>query len=139
MRHPVGQRCGLLLAASALLGFLALSLPLQSAEAATPASGTLSLANPTLTYTYGPNFVSNVTAQVTPDGSPNCNPAPCDHYALTIDLPADFNVTQPGASIKIETSFPAGEDYDVYLMNAGETVEQNSAATGNDPEVMNIP
>ena len=71
--------------------------------AATPPSGTLSPSTPTLTYTYGPNAVSNPSAQAQSGGV--CNPPaqPCDHYDLTVDLPTDYDLTHPTDQIRIET------------------------------------
>lgn len=106
-------------------------------RAANPPSGTLSPANPVVTYTYGPNFVSNPSSDSA--GGVCGNPAPpCDHFALTFDLPADFKTTNPNATIRIETTFPAGEDYDVYLMNADESAVEAMDAQGNNPELINI-
>src|SRR5947209_16716059 len=62
--------------------------PTRMGEAATPSTGTLSLATPVLTYTSGPFVGSNPTDQA--DGVPTCSPPalPCDDYTLTVDVPA---------------------------------------------------
>lgn len=108
-------------------------------HSATPPSGTLSVATPTLTYTYGPNVVSNPSAQAVDGGI--CSPPaqPCDHYDLTIDLPSDFATTNGNATIRISTAWnlPA-DDYDIYLLSPTGTFE-NQAAGSDNPEVMNMP
>ena len=116
----------------AVLGFVASS----AALAGTPSSGTLSPATPMLTYTYGPNAVSNPSAQ---SGTVSCNPAPCDFYALTINLPADYAVTNPKDTIRISTSWSgAADDYDIYLLSPTDKEENKSAGSAN-PEVMTMP
>ncbi len=103
-----------------------------TAQAATPASGTLSPSTPELTYTYGPNAISNPsgTAQFTCLG-----PAlPCDAYALTIELPAGV----PAYKVTIETSWTAAsDDYDLYLLNS-EDVETAASAGSTNPEKVEI-
>src|SRR5262245_28830995 len=87
------------------------------ALAGTPSSGTLSEATPQLTYTYGPNVISNPSAQAQDGGVCQEPTFPCDHFALTVNLPANFATTNPNATIKVETTWtqPA-DDYDIYLM-----------------------
>jgi hypothetical protein len=65
----------------------------QPASASNPSSGTLTDANPQVTYTAGPFVVPNAT-DVT--GAPTCDatiPAEqCDSFALTVSVPpADAN------------------------------------------------
>ncbi len=108
-----------------------LSAPL--AHAATPASGTLSPATPELTYTYGPNAVSNPSGT----GQLTCqNPvAPCDAYALTVEIPAGG----PSYNMTIETSWAAAaDDYDIYLLNAAGAEAGRSAGSTN-PEKFTVP
>lgn len=106
--------------ASAACVFAALTLTLAS-FAANPASGTLSVANPRLTYTGGPNLISN------PSGTAalNCVDLPCDEYALAIDLPASYEETH---QIKINVSWTSPvEDYDLNVSNVG--------SSGNSPGI----
>lgn len=115
---------------SVLVGFAFLGSP---ASAADPASGTLSEATRELNYVYGPNLISNPsgTAQMV-CASPV---APCDAFALTVDVPA----TGPAYNMVIETSWTAAsDDYDVYLLNA-EGGEAGSAAGSANPETMTVP
>ena len=89
--------------------------------AANPASGTLTVSNPTLTYTGGPNLISNPSAQV----GLNCTQLPCDNYALTIDLPASYEDTH---QIRIHISWTSPvEDYDLNVSGVG--------SSGNNPGV----
>lgn len=103
------------------------------AQAATPASGTLSPATPELNYTYGPNAISNPsgTAELTCQ-----NPVlACDAYALTVDVPAG----SPAMTMTISTSWTAAtDDYDVYLLNE-QGVEAGSAAGSANPETFTVP
>ena len=89
-----------------------------SAVASTPSSGTLTDANPTLTYTAGPFAVPNVTDNVS--GTPICdNTTPaeqCDTFNLNVNVSASDATTK---RIKITISFPisAGE-FDVFVFDA---------------------
>lgn len=91
-------------------------------SAANPASGTLSVANPTLTYTGGPNLISNPSAQA---GAVDCVNLPCDDYALTINVPASYENTHQ-VKIQISWDIPA-EDYDLQVTGVG--------SSGNSPGV----
>src|SRR5688500_2362482 len=103
--------------AAALL--LALSQALApDASAAVPAAGTLRAASPVLTYESDFYDAGN-TSDPAGDGSTlQCNAvaAPCDDYALTVELPANFATTNPQSTIRIEISWPNdGSDWDLYL------------------------
>lgn len=104
-----------------------------AAQAATPASGTLSPTTPELSYTYGPNAVSNpsATAELTCQ-----NPVlACDAYALTVEIPAGA----PAMTMTISTAWGvASDDYDLYLLNA-EGVEAGSSAGSANPETFTVP
>lgn len=107
--------------------------------AATPASGTLSTANPQFSFTSGPHFVSNPSASAQPGGI--CNPPsqPCDHFDLTVELPADYKTTNPQDSILISGAWPNhDEDFDFYLFKSNGTIADDAATSAN-PEVMEIP
>ena len=103
------------------------------AQAATPASGTLSPATPELSYTYGPNAVSNpsATAELT-----CANPVvPCDAYALTVEVPAG----SPAMTMTVSTAWStAADDYDIYLLNSA-GVEAGSSAGSANPETFTVP
>lgn len=113
--------------------------------AATPSSGTLSPANPTLTFAGGPFAVPNPTRAV----SLQCaNPAlPCDNYALTVNLPPDYRVSNPNATITITLNFPPSADYDLYLIKSGavigssagsSTTETVTVTAGSDSQLYNV-
>lgn len=115
---------------------LLVALPLW---AASPSSGTLSPDQPQQSYTSGPFVVSNASGIAT--GTPTCqDPAlPCDDYALTVQLPADYQATHPDDKIVITTAWSnTAEDYDLYLYDANGSVVGQSASS-NDPEVITIP
>jgi hypothetical protein len=89
--------------------------------AANPASGTLSVANPRITYTAGPNVVSNPSGLA----SLNCTSLPCDQFALTVDVPASYEETH---QVRIHISWPSPvEDYDLNVSNVG--------SSGNNPGI----
>ena len=97
---------------AALLGLLSF--------AASPSSGTLSPGNPTITYTGGPFTIpTNATDSAT--GPVTCNAAaPCDDFALTIDIPQSYKDANPDGFVKIEVSWidPSGQqDLDIFLTN----------------------
>src|SRR5688500_6283285 len=86
--------------------------------AATQPSGTLSVANPTLTFTSGRHAESN------PDS--DCEAGPCDEYALTIDLPPDYATTNPNAIVTFELEYDVQGDLDMRLLNGDGTQETDS-------------
>src|SRR5436190_18920276 len=91
-----------LIPTTALWFALALLAP-SPADAATPASGTVSPASPTLTYASGPFTAANPTPVPEVDHGPEClNPAqPCDDFTLTVVLPAGYHATYPNAFVKV--------------------------------------
>ena len=110
-------------------------------QAASPSSGTLSLANPVVTYTSGPFAGANPTDQAT--GVPTCAPPalPCDDFTLTVDASAE----DASKYIKIQTSWPnqatlAQYDIFVYRLNADDSLGQLTAANffAVDPDVVTI-
>src|SRR5256714_9595116 len=116
--------------------------PTRMGEAATPSTGTLSLATPVLTYTSGPFAGSNPTDQA--DGVPTCSPPalPCDDFTLTVDVPAGYDVAN---YIKIQTAWPnqatlAQYDIFVYRLNADNSLGSLVAANffAVDPDVLTI-
>src|SRR3989442_14224198 len=74
-------------------------------SAATPANGTLSEANPVLTYDAGPFNQPNQSpvglGQL--DTGPRCNNGafPCDSYLLTVSLPAGYTAAHPNSGVKV--------------------------------------
>lgn len=105
-----------------------------SANAATPTSGTISTANPSLTYTAGPFTVPNDTAQA---GAPVCNAVTvCDDFALSVSVPSTY---QTDYNITVKIAWPNNlADFDMYILDAtGATIA--SSASSSDPEVAVIP
>jgi hypothetical protein len=100
-------------------------------SAADPSSGTLSVANPDITYTSGPFVVSNPSAQAADE--PVCTTQQvCDDFTLTVSVPASFENTH---NIEVRTFWDnSAEDYDIYLYQ-GNTQVKDSASSSN-PEVM---
>jgi hypothetical protein len=96
-----------------LAGLLALVFCwVGGAQAATPANGTLSLANPQLRFTSGPSLVSDPVVASCPESDT------CDRFDLRVELPDNFAATNPSATIRIVLSaaIPA-EDYDLFLLD----------------------
>ncbi|MES2884168.1 MAG: PKD domain-containing protein [Pseudomonadota bacterium] len=107
----------------------ALALPVLAAN---PASGTLSPSSPELSYSYGPNAVSNPTAQA----EQQCMAPifPCDAYALTIEIPAGG----PAYSLTVSSGWSApADDYDLYFFNE-DGVEVGRAAGSANPETFTL-
>ena len=131
-----------------LAAFASLLCLAAAAHAATPASGTLSTSQASLSFTGGPFLVPNETDTPYDNlGSPNpvCQSpgVDCDKFALTVDLPADYGTTHPNAQVAIKTSWPtvtgAGPVADAcfadYLLDSSGTIV-NAAYTCGNPEVM---
>jgi len=105
------------------------------AQAATPASGTLTDQQTTLSYTGGPYAAPNVTAQA--NGTPICTaPNSCDIYTLTVQVAAtDLQSKQ----IAIAASWPnTTADFDLYVFDSNNNLV-NSSASSADPESTLIP
>lgn len=124
----------ILVSLSVSLAFFALP-----AGAATPASGTVSPDNPSVSYEAGPFLVSNVTGTVT--GLPVCNtPAtPCDSFTLNVSLPADYAQAHPDDVLTIRVTWPNQlNDFDMYVLDdQGNQVDR--AASSADPETVILP
>src|ERR1700704_6408699 len=93
-----------------VVGCLAAALiATMHSSAATPSGGTLSEANPVLTYDAGPFNVANQSpvglGQL--DTGPRCNAAafPCDNYALTVSLPRGYVAAHPNSGLKLTMSW----------------------------------
>lgn len=99
-----------------------------AADAATPSSGTLSLANRTITYTSGPFVASN------PGGVCGGDGVSCDDFALTLDLAgvaSDWRV-------RVTLSWAnAEEDFDLYFLTASGSEVDSSAGSAN-PETVTV-
>jgi hypothetical protein len=118
------------------MSVLVVAFVARGGRAESPASGTLTTANtPTnpLTFTGGPYTVGNPTNFV----SLQCaNPAaPCDDYALDVNLPAGLQDTN---EIRVAISWPnstADIDMAIYQRNADGTAgaEVTRAGTSSDP------
>lgn len=101
------------------------------AEAAAPGAGTVSPMGPTASWTAGPFVVPNATATT---GTLVCNQAaPCDDYALTVDVPAGYDA---GNDLRIRVGWPnSAADFDLYVYDSAGT-EVGRAASSADPETL---
>jgi PKD repeat protein len=103
-----------------------------NAPTATPGSGTLSPANPTITYTD--TLVTNTTGSVL--GEPVCvAPNTCSDFTLTVNaqsVAATKEVLIEGAW------FPPQNDFDIFITNAGGTVIASNLQTAN-PSTIILP
>ena len=118
--------------------FLALSVFVGSAIAATPASGTLTDSNPKLTYTAGPFLVPNITDNVS--GTPLCDPTipveQCDTYLLTVNVASTDASTK---RIRVTISFPiAAGEFDVFVFDSNGNLVGSDTA-GGEPSVATFP
>ncbi|HJY27478.1 MAG TPA: sialidase family protein, partial [Pyrinomonadaceae bacterium] len=123
----------------------------RRSAAATPTSGTISEANPVLTYDAGPFNIPNQSplglGQL--DQGPRCSAQfPCDNFSLTVSLSAGYAALHPNASIKVTlfwTDLGSGQsDYDLYIFRGvvgdlnGSRQADYQAASGANPEVASI-
>lgn len=109
--------------------------------ATTPASGTITPANPVLNFTGGPFPVSNPTNPAG-ENPPVCTSATCGVYTLTVSVPVgDFNsykarVTVSWTNSGTTTLQSATSDYDVAIFSPDVTgSEVATAGTSSNPEV----
>src|SRR5712691_2294711 len=129
-----------------LLGTLNISvirsfnLVANSALAASPASGTISPASPTSSYTGGPFSSINQTNQVDSAAIVCSAASPCDDYALSISSldPTNtykFRVVVGWTDKATPTS--SHNDFDLYVYDANGNVVQSSATSAN-PETVEV-
>ncbi len=105
-------------------------------------SGTLTLQERTLTYVGGPYIASNPTSQA---GANQCfdEQASCDVYRLTVDLPVDYDKTNPYGLVAVSVSWPyRNNDFEVFVsdsheLNGGTIIAGNSSS--KNPEVITFP
>ena len=111
--------------------------------AASPASGSISPASPTVSYTGGPFLGINQTNSAD-SATITCTPAtPCDDFALAISLSPDdpnsyiFKVTVSWTDRATLTN--SHNDFDVYVYDGnGNIVSGNSGATSANPDNVTI-
>src|SRR4029077_20228948 len=117
----------LLCATAALLGMFSF----QSSATPTPASGTLSPANPIITYTD--TLVENTTGVV---GAPVCTvPNTCSDFMLTVNA----HSVAATKEIFIEGTWtPAQDDFDIYIEDTGGNVIAQNSSTAN-PSALILP
>jgi len=116
---------------SRLCAALLLSSIAIAARAADPASGVITVDSPEITYTAGPFVISN------PGGVCGTPATPCDDFALSVDLPADYLVTHPDAKIDFEVTWDnAQEDYDLSVNENGATVDSDGSSFGGREHVV---
>lgn len=107
------------------------------ALAATPESGTLSPASPELKYTFPLAPMANASGLVglVPGGDPAylCDELnPCDEFALTVDLPADYLEKYPDAAVWVAAA-TTEQDLDIDLQIASESGEVLYVQRDNPP------
>ena len=97
--------------------FLVLAGAASLAQATKPASGTLSPANQNLAFSGGPYIQSNATAT---HATVSCGATtPCDDFALTVNMPVDLALRQPGMLVRVALSWePQQTDLDLRVYNA---------------------
>ena len=115
-------------------------LPVVLFASTTPASGTVSPASPTVTFTGGPFAVSNPTD---PRGNtpPVCTDQVCGQYKLTVSIPSsDFNTYSAHLAVSwvnSGTTTQGGDtsDFDAYIYSPDVTGSKaGSAASTSNPE-----
>jgi hypothetical protein len=117
-----------------LLALVAGALPNGAADAATPASGSVSDTAPTTTWSAGPFVAPNVSGTT---GTVSCgNPQLCDDYALKVSVPAGYDA---GHSLRIDVKWPnPAADFDVYVLDSAGR-EMAASASSSDPETVLLP
>src|SRR5437763_12448283 len=135
----------------AVLGCVASALVVTTlhSSAATPPNGTLSEANPVVTYDAGSFNVPNQSpvglGQL--DSGPRCNSNgfPCDSYELIVSLPSGYVAAHPNSGLKLTMSWTdtgtTQSDYDIYVYNGivgdlgGNQPADHQGTNGTNPEV----
>lgn len=120
---------GLLLAAGLLFN--------KAGSAATPDNGTITPANPSLSYTAGPFVIANESGQ---GGvvSPVCMPgtALCDQYTLTVN--ANSLAATKKLLVQVQWANTAA-DFDLYVLQGTTIVGSSHASSDPESVFLNIP
>src|SRR2546427_4907421 len=105
------------------------------ARAASPSSGAVSQSSTSLTWN-GPLYVmSTPVPEACPAAADPAN-VRCDHFFLTVDVPATFwTQNTGGVAIRI-TWLSSDNDFDLYVYNSGGTQVASSAAGGTTSEAV---
>ena len=112
--------------------------------ATTPASATLSPANPAVTFTGGPFAVSNPSSP-TGDNPPVCTDAVCGQFALTVSIPAsDSHAYKAHLSVGwtnsgTTTQQSTNSDYDIYVYQPDLTGTKLAQGANTNPELATFP
>lgn len=110
---------------------LALALPTE------PPAGTLTPDNPSLTFTGGPTAGANASPA---SGDHVCETGQleCDVFMLSVDASSLPEGSRVGLRIAVEWQGPnaAGDDFDIYLVDAQSGDTEASAASAANPEVI---
>ncbi|HEY6139095.1 MAG TPA: sialidase family protein [Thermoanaerobaculia bacterium] len=121
------------------VAFVAL-LPAALYAATTPASGTISPASPTVSFSGGPFAASNPSDPLG-ETPPVCTDQICGQYALTVSIPAsDFNTYSAHLSVSWVNSGTTTQgsdtsDFDAYVYSPDVTgTEVGTAASSSNPE-----
>ncbi len=122
----------------ALLPVVGLSVAMLSAQAATPSAGHVGPAKASLSYAtstqYGSVFgLAGIEGVACPPASEDPTDTVCDHYSLTVDVPASYwKARHGGVEITVPDSFYG------YAYTPAGVLAAASEWTG-DPHVMTIP
>ena len=129
------MRINLIRALRVLLCVPALLMGLDAAQAATPATGTLTATSGPVVYNAGPFYYNNARS-----GTTCLDPVfPCDEYTLTVNLPAGYAAQHPDDLVRITWLWPnAAEDYDYTIYDTANKVIAQ-AGTASDPEIAYLP
>ena len=105
------------------------------AGAASPSSGTVSQSNPNLPWSGALFVMSTPVPEACPPAGDPGN-VRCDHFFLTIDVPATFwTQNTGGVAIRI-TWLSSDNDFDLYVYNPEGTQVASSAAGGTTSEAV---
>ena len=113
------------------LAAMALTLGLLvPARAATPSSGTISPTNPSVNWD-GKYYEARATVdpEACPDEADQQNTL-CDHFYLTVNVPASYWTTHTGGAEVTITWPSADDDFDLYVYDKNETLVAYSASGG---------
>src|SRR2546421_10501767 len=105
------------------------------AGAASPSSGTVSQSNPNLPWSGALFVMSTPVPEACPPAGDPGN-VRCDHFFLTIDVPATF-WTQNTGGVAIRIAWLSSDnDFDLYVYNSDGTQVASSAAGGTTSEAV---
>ncbi|QWF83813.1 TIM-barrel domain-containing protein [Amycolatopsis sp. CA-230715] len=125
-------RTGLRATTLGVLGVLTAAALAPAAQAATPATGTLSLDGDHTVTWQSPHYDKANTPKPQECAKPDPDNKVCDRFDLTVDVPASYWADNPNGGVPISIAWAnKANDFDLYVYDSAGKKVAESAGAGN--------